>query len=59
MTTRAAPPEGAISYEQARDAETARPGAETVAAADAAYERYTALRQDGPDAETQEMEAGS
>ena len=48
------------AYVQARDAETARPGADTTAAADAAYERYAALRdQDGPAPEPNELEAGS
>ena len=49
-------------YVQARGADPAVPTAETAETAatlDAAYERYAALRQDGPDAETQEMEAGS
>ena len=44
------------TYVQARDSETARPGAETVAAADAAYERYAALRDQQPESE---LEAGS
>jgi hypothetical protein len=48
------------AYVQARDTETARPGAETTAAADAAYERYAALRQDGPaGGSNSELEAGS
>ena len=49
-------------YVQARDTEAARPSADTAAAADAAYERYAALRQDGLAAWPQngkEMEAGS
>ena len=48
-------------YVQARDTETARPGAETAAAADAAYERYAALREDGlsKDGPCPELEAGS
>ena len=48
-------------YAGARDAETASPGPETEASADAAYERHAALRdQDGPaPGPKNELEAGS
>ncbi len=48
-------------YVGAREAETASPSADTTAAADAAYERYAALRQDGlsKDGPCPELEAGS